>query len=163
MADFATYAPFLKRWEGGFVNDPRDPGGATYMGVTLATYRQHYGEDKTATDLRRIKAAEWTAIMRTYWDRCKGDKIKRQGVAEMLVDWHINAGGIAIKAAQRALGCTPDGLVGPKTLAALNKAGSFALLRAARERYYQALAATKPAMYCFLPGWLNRTRAIVDR
>ena len=163
MAEFDLYAPFLKRWEGGFVNDPYDPGGATNMGVTLATYRRFYGSGRTVEDLKRIKSWEWKRIMKTYWDKVWGDRITRQGVAEMVADWHINAGLAGIKAAQRAVGVDADGIVGRKTLAAFNAPGAFALLKAGRAAYYTNLVNNRPVMGRYLKGWLNRTNAIVDR
>ena len=47
MANHKILEPFILRWEGGFVNDKDDLGGATNMGVTLATYRSVFGSKKT--------------------------------------------------------------------------------------------------------------------
>lgn len=74
MASFDKYAPTLKKWEGGFVNDPDDAGGATMMGVTLATYRKWYGAGKSVSDLKNMSYDEWRTIMKGgYWDKCKAD------------------------------------------------------------------------------------------
>lgn len=54
MTAFDRLKQFILSWEGGFVNDPRDPGGATNKGVTLAKFREIYGKDKTVNDLKKI-------------------------------------------------------------------------------------------------------------
>ncbi|MBQ5796313.1 MAG: peptidoglycan domain protein [Kiritimatiellae bacterium] len=121
MASFDKYAPKLKRWEGGFGNDPDDPGGATMCGVTLATFRAWYGQDKTVADLRRMTDAQWRRIMKDgFWDKCWGDQIKNQSVAEIFVDWVVNSGPAMIKKVQGLVGTTADGVLGPKTLLAIN-------------------------------------------
>lgn len=157
MADFNQYIPKLKRWEGGWSDNPNDSGGATMCGVTLATYRRHYGANKTKYDLRHISDYEWYTIMKSYWDACKGDKIVNQSLAEIVVDWYINAGVNALKNVQRALKLQPDGIIGPKSLAALNADAQvvFGKVKAARLSYYMQIAKGKNAT--FLKGWINRT------
>lgn len=162
MADFRHYIPTLKKWEGGFVNHPSDPGGATNCGVTLATYRQFYGKDKTVEDLKRMPSWQWEAIMRTYWNRCRGDQIESQSIAELFVDWHINAGVNAIKQVQKMFGITADGIVGPITLRYLNSPNReiiFNRIKDRREQYYYNLVRSNRKLGVFLNGWLNRTRS----
>lgn len=161
MADFDKYAPKLKKWEGGFVNNPADPGGATLWGVTLKTYRNNFGRDKTIDDLKRMTYQEWRMIMKNgYWDKCKGDLIKNQSVAEILADWCVNAGTVAIKRVQWILGVSVDGIIGKKTIAALNNMDQRYLhytIKEARVKYYKDLAEKKSQLSIFLNGWLNRT------
>lgn len=159
MANFDLYAPTLKRWEGGFVNDPDDAGGATNMGVTLATYRKYYGSNKTIGDLKRITDTEWKTIMRKYWDRCNADRITNQSIAEMFVDWYVNAGYGALVKTQAALGLKADSIIGAKSLDALNSAPSvevFNRIKAARLDYYNNLVKQKPVYSKFIKGWTNR-------
>lgn len=92
MADVNKLVPFILRWEGGFVNDPDDLGGATNKGVTIATYEAYCkkkGYPKpTVERLKNLTQEEWTEILKTmYWDRWKADEIKSQSVANILVDW----------------------------------------------------------------------------
>ena len=54
MADYRILKPFILRWEGGFVNDPNDSGGATNKGVTIATFRKYKGESASVADLKAI-------------------------------------------------------------------------------------------------------------
>lgn len=162
MAEFEKYAPTLKKLEGGFVNNPNDPGGATMCGVTLNTYRTYFGDKKTVDDLKNIKDMEWRAIMRTYWNRALADHISNQSIAEIVVDFYINAGTKGLKAVQTALGCNPDGVVGKRTLAALNAEPQdcvFCKIRKSRIDYYMSLADNNPKMKTFLKGWVNRTNS----
>ena len=93
MAHFEPLAQFILSFEGGFVNDPKDRGGATYRGVTIGTWRSQ-GYDKNGDgvidvkDLRLITAEDATRIMRrNYWNRYRADSINDQSVANILVDW----------------------------------------------------------------------------
>lgn len=164
MADFDLYAPTLKRWEGGFVNDPADPGGATNMGVTIGTFRVYFGSRRTVEDLKNMTYPQWHLIMESYWNRCKADEIRNQSVAEIFVDWHINCGGRAIQKTQAAFGLKTDGIVGPLTLGALNDPDSekvFNRIKAARISYYNRLVLENGSLKKFLRGWLNRTNSFV--
>lgn len=162
MASFDLYAPTLRRWEGGFVMDPDDPGGATNMGVTLGTFRVYFGTRQTVEDLKNITDGQWRIIMKAYWNRCKADDIRNQSVAELFVDWHINAGGRAIQKTQAAFGLKADGIVGPLTLGALNDPDSekvFNRIKAARTSYYNRLVIENGSLKKFLRGWLNRVNS----
>lgn len=163
MASFDKYAPLLREFEGGYVNDPDDDGGPTNCGVTLATFRQYFGSDKTVADLKAMTDRQWRTVMKSYWDRVQGDKILRQCVADMLADWHINSGAAGIKAAQRALGCTADGIVGKKTLAALNSPASFDTLRDARMVFFVNIVKGKSSKIRYLTSWLRRLLKIRER
>lgn len=162
MADFDRYAPTLRKWEGGWSDNPNDKGGATMCGVTLATFRQFYGSHRTKEDLHCIAPEQWTHIMKSYWDRCRADDIRNQSIAEILVDWHINAGVNGIKAFQRACGLDADGIIGAKSLAVLNSPNSevvFNRIKQAREDYYRRIAHDNPWQNVFLTGWLYRTKS----
>lgn len=160
MANFDKYAPKLKQFEGGFVNDPADPGGCTMAGVTLSTFRVYYGEDKTAYDLKRMTDEQWSHIMKSgYWDRMRADDIKNQSVAELCVDWLINSGSGKIKTIQSILGCKADGIVGVSTIAALNGGSQqrvHYLIKQARIKFYCDLVAGRSSYLVFFDGWINR-------
>lgn len=172
MASFDKYAPKLRKWEGNkFVDDPDDYGGATNKGVTLDTFRMVYGADKTVDDLRNMTEDQWRGVMKGYfWDKCKGDMINNQSVAEIFVDWCINAGIGKIKNVQKILRVDADGIVGPKTLAALNSCNQkvlhYRIKRARLEHYFSCVDGSREVdIYSsnptgnlsFIDGWINRT------
>lgn len=164
MSNILGTIQHIKHWEGGWSDKPNDRGGATMSGITIGTYREVYGKSKTKEDLRNITDEEWMYIFRTrYWDPFKADKIHNASIATLCVDMAFNSGTInAIKRVQRCLGTTPDGIVGPKTLALLNdpnSAATFQKIAMMRRNYYYALA-SKPGQRGNLNGWLNRLNAI---
>lgn len=161
MANGKSLMPFIIKWEGGFVNNPYDKGGPTMKGVTLSTYQSFFGKDKTVDDLKKITDAEWFQIFKKgYWDPCKGDKIKSQSVANIIVDWAYNSGvRTASKHLQRYLGVVVDGIIGPKTISALNSKNpkdAFYALKKSREQFYRNIVAQNPLQGRFFRGWINR-------
>ena len=149
----------------GVINVKNDSGGPTLCGVTLTTFkdwRKKQGKPTpTQADLAKLEYSEWLAILKSvFWDPCKGDQIVNQSIANLLVDWRWLNGGQAIKDAQKELGLTADGAVGPKTLAALNAAPAYRVfyyLKAARMCSYYKIVASSPSKKGFLVGWVNRT------
>jgi len=103
--------------EGGWADHPKDPGGATMKGVTLVTYRRHFGEDKSKDDLRNITDEELGQIYRSgYWSKCRCDDLP-SGVDYAVFDAAVNSGpGRGAKWLQAAVGAKQDGGIGPKTL-----------------------------------------------
>ncbi|HAP00848.1 MAG TPA: peptidoglycan domain protein [Bacteroidetes bacterium] len=125
MADIKLLAPKILKWEGGFVNDPADTGGATNKGVTLSTWKQ-VGYDKDGDDdidvedIKLLDEADFTVVLRQYWNRWMADKIGNQSVANILVDWVWGSGKWGIVKPQQILGVIADGKVGLQTITALN-------------------------------------------
>jgi len=182
MADIKKLAPILLKWEAGaqpqssleaqwaiarkkgFSNDPDDAGGATMCGITIAAYKRYRKlKNKpvpTVTDLKNITLDEWLDILRTfYWDKMKADGIKNQSIANLCVDNVWGSGSGYIKQIQLIAGTTPDGIVGAKTLAAINTANQrqlFDKLWNKRKLFYNNLVLARPSNKKFLRGWLNR-------
>lgn len=126
MADINLYFPKQQKWEGGFVNDVADAGGATNRGVTLSTWRS-MGYDKDgdgdidAQDIRLLSAEDAKMVLKVaYWDRWRADAIKNQSIAEVLVEWVWGSGLWGIVIPQRILKVDPDGRVGMQTINAVN-------------------------------------------
>lgn len=160
MADSKILVPFIQSWEGGFANHPQDPGGATMKGVTLATFRQVFGASKTVNDLKNITDEQWHTIYKKfYWDRWKADQIVSQSIANILTDWVWASGSHGITKVQELLGVKVDGIVGEKTLAALNSKDPhsfFSRIFARRKQFIESLK-TYPT---FGKGWMRRLNSI---
>ena len=156
MATFEKYFPKVLKWEGGYVNDPADSGGATKYGVTAATWAK-FGDGRPITDITPNDAKN--VCKRQYWDLWQADKINNQSVAEMLVDWVWGSGYHGIKIPQRVLGVAVDGRVGNQTLSAINGAEPkelFDKLKQARIDFLHSIVKANPKNQKFLKGWLNR-------
>lgn len=163
MANAEILKPFTLSWEGGFSNHPNDKGGATMRGITIGTFRSVYGQGKSVQDLKNMTDAQWLYIFKKlYWNRWKADEIENQSIANLLVDWVWGSGTTGIKLAQGVLGVVQDGIVGPKTLAAVNSQDAstlFAKLWKRRKEHFEAIA-KKPGQSVFLRGWLSRLNGI---
>lgn len=164
MADYRKLEPFILKWEGGYVNDKDDLGGATNKGVTLATFRSVYGQSMTVNNLKNITERQWEHIFKTcYWDKWRADEIKDQNVANILVDWVWASGAYGIKIPQKLLGVTIDGIVGAKTIAAVNARDGKTLFNAIKEEriaFIDRICQTRPQNKKFKKGWLNRINSL---
>lgn len=170
MANVYKLAPWILKWEGGFVNDPADLGGATNMGVTIGAWKS-CGYDKDGDgdidvdDLHLLTREDVVkrVLKPHYWDRWKADDIKSQSVANILVDWVWASGAHGIKIPQRLLGVSVDGIVGPKTLAAVNARNPrelFDMIKIARFDFIEDICRKRPANNKFKRGWMNRINDI---
>lgn len=109
--DFDTAFERVIGHEGGYVNDPRDPGGETHFGISRRAYP---GEDIKGMTLQRAKEL----YRRDYWGPAGCDAVP-DGVRYSLFDMAVNSGvKAAIKALQRAVSEVDDGIIGPRTLTA---------------------------------------------
>jgi len=119
-----TVLAWVLATEGGFVNDPKDPGGPTNMGVTQRVYDAYRKRSGLVPrSVRIINADEVAAIYtRQYWALIRGDDLP-SGVDYAVMDYAVNSGPKrAIQDLQRSLRVTPDGIIGDVTLAALVRA-----------------------------------------
>jgi lysozyme family protein len=114
---FTASLPFVLRWEGGYVNHPNDPGGATNKGVTQKVYDDWRRRQGLPTrDVRQLEDAEMHAIYEAgYWLPPRCDLLQRQ-LDLVQFDTAVNMGvGRAVRMLQGALGCDVDGDFGPAT------------------------------------------------
>ncbi len=170
--------------EGGFVNNPADPGGATQYGVTLGTLR-HLGLDLTGdgkvdvADVRAVTPAQARDIFTAHY--FYGPKLDQlpPSIQASVFDMYVNAGRNAVKILQRLLrqmGQTvgADGIIGPQTIAAAAAADAIApdhladAYGIARRNYYLRLADLRPASRVFARtrkgtkgGWILRAEAFI--
>lgn len=153
---FERCLEFVLEWEGGYVNNPNDPGGPTNKGITLQTYRDWVDRPVDAMDLQSINPGVVAAIYKEhYWDVIRGDDLPI-GVDLAVFDMAVHSGPArSVVELQRVLGVTDDGIVGPVTLRAAGvgapKAIAFDHVNG-RRSFLGGLSTWKT----FGPGWTNR-------
>ena len=148
--------------EGGYVNHPKDPGGETNLGVTKRVYEEHGG----TKDMKDLTVEDVAPIYKKgYWDKMKGDDLPG-GLDLCVFDFGVNAGpGRAAKYLQSMIGTTPDGGIGPMTLAALQKyvdenglVESIEEYQKRRQEYYEKLS----TFSTFGRGWTRRVNETTE-
>jgi lysozyme family protein len=150
--------------EGGFSDDPRDPGnklpdgrpGSTMWGCTQANWESYVGHQVTHDDMRSLKKEDVKPLYKKkYWDAVSGDYLP-SGVDYAAFDFAINAGPKrSIQMLQRALDLPDDGVLGPNTMVAIKNADATSLLRKfsnAKKAYYESLK----TFSIYGKGWLAR-------
>ena len=164
MANSKNLVPFIKKWEGHYCNVVGDRGGCTNAGITINTFKSVYGQDKTCLDLKKLSLDQWSFVFKKlYWDKCYGDSIINQSVANMIIDWYWTSGKWAILKLQKCLNVTQDGNFGKITLDNTNKANSIILfnsLKSARKDFFCSIVKNHPSQRKFLKGWLNRANSL---
>ncbi len=157
---FEAALAFIRPWEGGFVNHPQDPGGATNLGVTQRVYNAYRrGKGLALRSVREITDAEAKEIYcDRYWIPAKCPALP--GPLGLLVfDGSVNQGvGTTARLLQQSVGAGVDGQVGPRTLTRVRRswrrdpAGTIVELCARRALRY---AGTRNRQ-TFGLGWMRR-------
>lgn len=146
--------------EGGYVDNPKDPGGATNLGVTIGTLSAWLGRPATKAEVKALTRAKVAPIYRrNYWDAVRGDDLPA-GVDYTVFDYAVNSGpGRAIMSLQRAAGVADDGKPGPLTLAAIGKDDPSVLIRliSAERLAFMRRLSTWPV---FGRGWTARVTSV---
>ena len=144
--------------EGGYVHDPRDPGGETKWGISHRSY-----PDLDIANLTREDAA--AIYYRDWWQRYGYGRLRDDAVATKVFDMAVNMGpATAHRLLQEALvflgyPVAVDGILGPQTTGAANEADSKRLLQVLKwlaAHHYYRIAAQRPQSRAFLWGWLRR-------
>jgi lysozyme family protein len=118
--NYAKSLAQVLKYEGGYVDHPKDPGGPTNKGITQAVYDAWRKSQNLFTQtVRNINDSEVAAIYKNlYWDRISGDNLPA-GVDFAVFDYAVNSGvSRAAKALQGVVGTAQDGQIGPATIAA---------------------------------------------
>lgn len=171
--------------EGGFVNDPDDPGGATKHGVTIGTLRQ-LGIDVNkdghinVADVRALTKAQAVDIYLKHYFEKPGIAKLPQCLQASVFDMYVNSGSNAVKILQRLLTimgftCSVDGVIGPQTIRAAEMAAARAPEHLAdaygieRRNYYYKLADARPASRKYARrkdggkgGWITRAEEFIS-
>lgn len=170
--------------EGGFVNDPDDPGGATKHGITIGTLRR-LGIDINrdtridVADVRALTQGQAVDIYIEHYFTRTGLGALPPSLQPSVFDMYVNAGGNAVKVLQRLLTqmgypCDADGQIGPQTIRAAQLAYEAAPAHLAdaygiaRRNYYYSLGDARPASrkYCRRRdggkgGWITRAETFL--
>ena len=154
--NFDKCLEMLLHHEGGYVNDSRDSGGMTNLGVTKRVYDKWIGRESTEQEMRDLTPDDVAPIYKkNYWDRVKGDSLP-SGLDWACFDWAVNSGsGRPAKAVQRAVGATQDGAIGNQTLGLIaEKDPKFIIdyVYTVRQAFYESLDDYKH----FGRGWSRR-------
>ncbi len=184
MTSVLEIATEIAAREGGYVNDPDDPGGATNHGVTIGTLRR-LGMDVTGdgridtNDVRRLTRAQAVDIYVQHYFTEPGIAALPEVLHASLFDMYVNAGANAVKILQRLLTdmgypCAADGVIGPKTIDAATRAAIAApnhladAYGIARRNYYYALADDRPSSRKYARrrdggkgGWITRAEEFI--
>lgn len=170
MSTFELAIPTIIRHEGGYINNPNDPGGATKYGISLRWLKSQglFGDvnGDLRVDIRDIQALTLDKADGFYrvswWDHYGYGRISEQVLATKIFDMAVNMGAPrAHRIAQDAAGVPVDGVLGSGSLRALNSVlGApqplLAHIQGLQAAYYLGLVKANPRLAVFLPGWENR-------
>jgi len=160
QSDWQKSFELMLKSEGGFVNNPSDPGGMTNLGVTKATWENWVGRQSNESEMRSLTADKVEPLYRKkYWDAVRGDELK-SGISYLCFDLAVNAGvGRSIKTLQSAVGVPADGGFGPITMNAVQSIDPVQLIERfsqIKEDFYKSLS----TFNVFGKGWLNRVAKV---
>lgn len=157
---FEKALSLLLKQEGGFSNDPHDPGGMTNLGVTEVNWIMWKQREVTEDEMRSLTPEAVAPFYRVrYWNPLRCDDLPA-GLDVLVFDFGVNAGcKQSARTLQRCVGTTPDGAVGPLTIRAAKEKDLRELIEKfsqAREEFYRSL----PLFPRYGKGWLNRTQNV---
>lgn len=153
MSDFNKVIDLVLKHEGGFVNDPNDPGGVTKYGISKKAFPDLDIKSLTIEDAKSI-------YYKHYWEPCKANELP-EDIRYIHFDTAVNQGlNKAAKILQRAAGVADDGIIGPITLKASQKVTKN-LYGAYRLYDYCQIVRHNPNLGIYIGGWSNRVMDIL--
>lgn len=175
MAEFLTSFRKTSKFEGGYANHPNDKGGETYKGIARNMWPQwggwkiidrYKGSPVSSKKMTEVLSGSVEledmveAFYRAhFWKPIIGDEIMNQLIADNIYDFAVNSGvSRAVRYAQRIVGTAEDGIMGPKTIKAINQnAHRFVPeYKAARRGFIEKIIARDESQSVFRNGWINR-------
>lgn len=165
VSSFSYAIPHIIRWEGGYINHPADPGGETNYGITKKRYPDLDIKNLTQNEAKEI-------YKRDFWNKGQAYKINSPDTATHYLDLIVNHGRFGgARIVQRALNniglkTSIDGVIGPNTLALINKANQKRLnteMGKVRIKFYDSLIQKKPEMKVFDKGWKKRANYYIEK
>ena len=158
--NFEACFVMLLKHEGGYVNNPKDPGGRTNLGVTQRVWEEYVGHSVDEATMRGLTPDMVASLYKkNYWDICKCDELP-DGVDYAVFDLAVNSGTRrAAKMLQKAAGVADDGAIGPATMKAVSKCTPHDLaldICELRLAFLQAL----PTWDIFGKGWGRRVAEV---
>lgn len=156
IGNFEESLALVLKHEGGWVDDPHDPGGETNMGVTIGTWEDWVGHKVVPGSLKSLTVKDIAPLYKVkYWDKVKGDQLPN-GVDYAVFDYAVLAGpSRATKTLQSCAGVNADGIIGPKTLAAVNSKNPVDLSRCICDNRL-AFLKSLPTWPRYGKGWSRR-------
>lgn len=150
----------LLKHEGGFVNHPRDPGGMTNLGVTRRAWEEWTSHPANEADMRGLTPGMVEPLYRErYWNAVRGDELP-PGVDLAVFDCAVNSGpGRAAMLLQQSIGVWPDGVIGPKTMAAIKEGEATEIVDRFCELRLLFLRGL-PTWPTFGKGWERRVKEV---
>jgi lysozyme family protein len=150
--------------EGLYVNDPHDAGGETMRGVTRNAWAGWLKRPIADGEMAKLTVEDVTPFYKAlYWDKARCSELPL-GVDYCVFDASVNAGvGGGIKLLQKAIGCVPDGSIGPNTMKAIQEADAKGIIEkfaTAKEEFYHEIVEHKPDQVKYLNGWLDRVKRV---
>ena len=167
MTDDEIFEAILERegWPTYAVH-PNDRGGPTKGGITLRTLESWRGRRCTRAELQRLKKSEALAILKRRYVETNGiHRLTDESLRAQVIDDAVLSGPmLAVMDLQRGVGAGVDGILGPKTLAAVESMGCDAAgVRLTVERSIRLCrhVADNPDQAVFLVGWLTRCLSFI--
>jgi lysozyme family protein len=158
--NFETALAHVLTSEGGFVNNPKDPGGMTNLGCTKSVWEEFVGHPVSEADMRGLTPQDVAPLYkRKYWDKVSGDQLPA-GLDYAVFDAAINSGpGRAAKWLQEVVGVEADGAIGYKTIVALQETPLARIIAMYNDKRLQFLESL-PTFATFGKGWSNRVSSV---